>query len=94
MVVESFDASHSRRLQVIFKDQEEPVSLRPSWAASVSIFYEPQPNHHVGIIKHQLGYTTTENVSQRQLIGGKGAAGLLRDQRRHGQTLQGIQFCY
>lgn len=44
-----------------------------SWAASVSIFYEPQPNHCVRIISHQLGYTTAENIFWRRLISEEGA---------------------
>lgn len=44
---------------------------RPSRADSVSIFYEQQSNHRVGIIKHQLGHKAAENI-WRQLFSEEG----------------------
>lgn len=61
---------HSKSYRGIKRRQG--LSVYNTWAASVSIFYEPQPNHRVGIIKHQLGYTATENILWRQWISEEG----------------------
>lgn len=54
------------------------MSLRvPRGAVSLSIFHEQQPNRRVGIIKHRLGYTATEDI-QEAVHRRRGSAGAER----------------
>lgn len=89
-----FDVSGRRRpapLPALHKDKMQPMSFpHASWAASLSIFYEQQPNHRVGIIKHQLGYTTTEDVFWKQLISEEGAPERSSGTPERSETLRGI----
>lgn len=63
-----FDVVRRRRpapLAALHKDKMQPMSFRqPLGAASLSIFHEQQPNRYVGIIKHRLGYTATEDIQE------------------------------
>lgn len=89
-----FDVSGRRRpapLPALHKDKMQPMSFpHASWAASLSIFYEQQPNYRVGIIKHPLGYTTTEDVFWKQLISEEGAPEQSSGTPERSETLRGI----
>lgn len=90
-----FDVSGRRRpapLPALHKDKMQPVFFFPhaSWAASLSIFYEQQPNHRVGIIKHRLGYTTTEDVFWKRLISEERAPEQSSGTPERSETLRGI----
>lgn len=63
-----FEVARRRRpalLAALHKDKMQPMSFRaPRGAVSLSIFHEQQPNRRVGIIKHRLGYTATEDTQE------------------------------